>query len=191
MAILCSVRSLWAACLLLLVPRLSCQSLLCSVSLVSEIAFGAASRVARSASGAPPRPGSVGGACPLPLFWRWLNELDSSLAWAKLALAAPHRFGTRAGACLRLIRGVLLKMEGVWSVCAACLGSQTSAARRHSQAQFHSHESIWRHNDSARIKHSYHDVICAQRRWPLEHSHLWSTTLSVVARGRRAQRWWP
>ena len=54
-----------------------------------------------------------------------------------------------------------------------------------------SHESIWRHNNSARIKHSYHDVICAQRRWPLEHSHLWSTTLSVVARGRRAQRWWP
>ena len=69
--------------------------------------------------------------------------------------------------------------------------SQTSAARPHSHAQFHSHESIWRHNDSAGIKHSYHDVICARRRWPLALTHLWSTTLSAVARGRRAQRWKP
>ena len=59
------------------------------------------------------------------------------------------------------------------------------------RAQFHSHQSKWRYNDSAGIKHSYHDVICARRRWPLALTHLWSTTLSAVARGRRAQRWWP
>ena len=66
-------------------PRLSlCMAsprfLFWAASLFSEIALGAASRVARSASGAPPRPGSVGGARPLPLFWRWRNELISSLA---------------------------------------------------------------------------------------------------------------
>ena len=75
-------------------------------------------------------------------------------------------------------------LEGLRSASAS---SSAASAARHSETQFHSHESIWRHNDSARIKRLIHYVTCAHDRWPLEHSHLWSTTLSAVARGRRAQ----
>ena len=60
-----------------------------------------------------------------------------------------------------------------------------------SQTQFHSHQSIWRYKNSARIKHSYHAVICAHDRWPLALTLLLlNTPLSVVV-SRRAQRWWP
>ena len=59
------------------------------------------------------------------------------------------------------------------------------------RAQFHSHQSIWRYKNSARIKHSYHAVICAHDRWPLALTLLLlNTPLSVVV-SRRAQRWWP
>ena len=55
-------------------------------------------RVARSASGAPPRSGSVGGARPLPLFGAGGTSLLAPWLWALAQLVGcPAPFGTRAG----------------------------------------------------------------------------------------------
>ena len=60
--------------------------------------MGSLSCVARSASGAPPRSGSVGGARPLPLFGAGGTSLLAPWLWALAQLVGcPALFGTRAG----------------------------------------------------------------------------------------------
>ena len=88
----------------------------------------------------------------------------------------PHDLELRAAAlCLRLMRGVLPKLAGLWRVWSLAPYELCGIGEAAVSVAVHSHESIWRHNNSARIKHSYHDVICARRRWPLALTHLWST----------------
>ena len=168
MAILCSVRSLWAACLLLLVPRLSCQSLLCSVSLVSEIAYRAASCVASLCKWcaaqawlckvcAPVRPASV---------WRWLNELISSLLGQACGLP-PHDWNWSSGPLHATYTRTRMRNRGCSEGCAPAAAGRRALTARRSLTQFHSHQSTWRHNDSAGIKDTYRYVICRDvaRRW--------------------------
>ena len=149
----------------------------CSVFLLDRLGqlFGQPC-VARSASGAPPRPGSVVCAPVRPAsVWRWLNELISSFWLGQCGELPPH-VGTGAAGPAGDLREESYEKSRMFGGFGAPSAFELCGRlqRGTSQTQFHSHQSIWRYKNSARIKHSYHDVICAQRRcrW---HTCCWST----------------
>ena len=127
----------------------------------------------------------------LPLLAR-LNELISSFGFGFVGGCTRAVSERRAGLSARdlyedshekwrVFGGYALLPQGLRALCGDW----------QLRAQFHSHQSIWRYKNSARIKHSYHAVICAHDRWPLALTLLLlNTPLSVVV-SRRAQRWWP